>query len=221
MWRLTTSRSSPPPRLRPPSRSRTSCPTARRAPRTPPALPGASSEPGSAQQRRRQRRQNKQRWRQRRHSEPRGCVRAGDHDRQRALPLPRGAVHAEHGGHGGRRHRRDGLQLDHEVRCGHPQGPVRQRCPVRRCGAAPRGRCALPWLPGWGRCGARCWELPGGVAGPGVEEEAGRHACRRPRCRRCTAGCRKGIRLGRAQGGGLRCGRAPQAPRCSRASRTA
>lgn len=44
------------------------------------------------------------------------CCTAGDHHRQRALQVPGGALPAQPGRHGGGRHPRDHLQLDHEVR---------------------------------------------------------------------------------------------------------
>merc|ERR1712225_159087 len=52
--------------------------------------------------------------------------------RQRALPLPGGPLPAVLPGHGGGRRPRAHLQLDHEVRRRHPQGPVRQRRHVGR-----------------------------------------------------------------------------------------
>ena len=44
-----------------------------------------------------------------------GRSRPGDHDRQRAVPVPGGPVPAQPRGHGGGRHPRDDLQLHHEV----------------------------------------------------------------------------------------------------------
>ena len=50
----------------------------------------------------------------------RASGRPGDHDRQRALPLPRGALPADLPRHGVGGRPRDDLQLDHEVRRRHP-----------------------------------------------------------------------------------------------------
>merc|ERR1719361_1519633 len=47
------------------------------------------------------------------------------------LPLPRGALPAELHRQGGERHPRHDLPVHHEVRCGHSQGPLRERGAVR------------------------------------------------------------------------------------------
>merc|ERR1712184_17200 len=51
---------------------------------------------------------------------------------QREVPLPRGSLPAFLPRNGGLRHPRDHLQLHHEVRRGHQEGPVRQHRHVRR-----------------------------------------------------------------------------------------
>merc|ERR1719291_985897 len=56
----------------------------------------------------------------------------GDHNRQRALPLPRGALPALLPRDGIGRRARDDVQFDHEVRRRHPEGLVRQYCLVGR-----------------------------------------------------------------------------------------
>merc|ERR1712110_447107 len=48
--------------------------------------------------------------------------------RQRALPVPGGALSAELHWQGGFWHPRYDLPVDHEVRRRYPQGPLRQRC---------------------------------------------------------------------------------------------
>uniref|UniRef100_A0A8C0VVI6 Beta-actin n=1 Tax=Cyanistes caeruleus TaxID=156563 RepID=A0A8C0VVI6_CYACU len=58
--------------------------------------------------------------------ELRAARRAGHHHRQREVPLPRVHLPALLPGHGVVRHPRDHLQLHHEVRRGHQEGPVRQ-----------------------------------------------------------------------------------------------
>ena len=57
---------------------------------------------------------------------------AGDNDRQRAVPVSGDDVPAVVRRHGVVRHPRDVLQLHHEVRRRHPQGPLRQHGPVWR-----------------------------------------------------------------------------------------
>lgn len=60
------------------------------------------------------------------------CPCAGDHHRKRTVPLSGIAVPAVFLGHGVGRYPRDDLQLDHEMRRGHQEGPVRQHGAVRR-----------------------------------------------------------------------------------------
>uniref|UniRef100_A0A8D0RQF6 Actin, cytoplasmic 1 n=1 Tax=Sus scrofa TaxID=9823 RepID=A0A8D0RQF6_PIG len=72
--------------------------------------------------------------------ELRAARRPGHHHRQRALPLPRGALPALLPGHGILRHPRNYLQLHHEVRRRHPQGPLRQHGAVGRHHHVPRHR---------------------------------------------------------------------------------
>src|SRR6185312_7447971 len=57
---------------------------------------------------------------------------AGHHRRQRALPLPGGAVQAQPDRQGVGWCPQDHLRLDHEVRRRHPQGPLRQHRAVWR-----------------------------------------------------------------------------------------
>merc|ERR1712110_100558 len=57
---------------------------------------------------------------------------AGHHHWQRAVQVPRGSVPAKLPGHGVLRHPRDHLQLHHEVRRRHQEGPVRQHCAIGR-----------------------------------------------------------------------------------------
>merc|ERR1712090_65870 len=64
--------------------------------------------------------------------------RPGHHHRKRAFPLPRGSLPAFLPRNGGLRHPRDHLQLHHEVRRGHQEGPVRQHRHVRRHHHVPR-----------------------------------------------------------------------------------
>merc|ERR1712107_32558 len=52
--------------------------------------------------------------------------RPGHHHRQREVQVPRCSLPAQLPGHGGLRHPRDHLQLHHEVRRRHQEGPVRQ-----------------------------------------------------------------------------------------------
>merc|ERR1712114_2359 len=66
--------------------------------------------------------------------------RPGHHHRQRTFPLPRGPLPAFLPRNGGLRHPRDHLQLHHEVRRGHQEGPVRQHRHVRRHHHVPRYR---------------------------------------------------------------------------------
>merc|ERR1712099_184590 len=55
----------------------------------------------------------------------------GHHHRQREVQVPRVPLPAFLPWHGVLRSPRDCLQLHHEVRCRHQEGPVRQHCPVR------------------------------------------------------------------------------------------
>merc|ERR1739840_20579 len=61
--------------------------------------------------------------------------------RQRTFPLPRGPLPAFLPRNGGLRHPRDHLQLHHEVRRGHQEGPVRQ---TPSCPEAPPCTPVLP-----------------------------------------------------------------------------
>merc|ERR1712228_119342 len=70
----------------------------------------------------------------------RASRRPGHHHRKRAFPLPRGSLPAFLPRNGGLRHPRDHLQLHHEVRRGHQEGPVRQHRHVRRHHHVPRYR---------------------------------------------------------------------------------
>merc|ERR1712066_1106005 len=60
------------------------------------------------------------------------------------VQVPRGSLPAFLPWYGVLRNPRDHLQLHHEVRRGHQEGPVRQHCPVRR-------HHHVPW---------HCWEDP-------------------------------------------------------------
>ena len=64
--------------------------------------------------------------------ELRAAGRAGDHDRGGAVPVPGGAVQPVADRDGGCGDPRDDVQLDHEVRRGHPEGPVREHRAVGR-----------------------------------------------------------------------------------------
>merc|ERR1719312_1736017 len=64
----------------------------------------------------------------------------GDHSRQRAFPLPRGALPTFLLGHGDRRHSRGQLQLYHEVRHRYQKGSLRQHGPFRWHHHVPRYR---------------------------------------------------------------------------------
>merc|ERR1712107_682795 len=68
----------------------------------------------------------------------RAARRPGHHHRQREVQVPRGSLPAQLPGHGGLRHPRDHLQLHHEVRRRHQEGPVRQHRHVRRHHHVPR-----------------------------------------------------------------------------------
>merc|ERR1712210_1742 len=68
----------------------------------------------------------------------RASRRPGHHHRQREVQVPRVPLPAQLPGHGGLRHPRDHLQLHHEVRRGHQEGPVRQHRHVRRHHHVPR-----------------------------------------------------------------------------------
>uniref|UniRef100_A0A674HRG0 Actin, gamma-enteric smooth muscle n=3 Tax=Passeriformes TaxID=9126 RepID=A0A674HRG0_TAEGU len=85
--------------------------------------------------------------------ELRAARRAGHHHRQRAVPVSRDPVPALLHRHGVRRHPRDHLQLHHEVRHRHPQGPVRQQRPVGGHHHVPRHR--RPHAEGDHRAGAQ------------------------------------------------------------------
>merc|ERR1711981_1110684 len=64
--------------------------------------------------------------------------RPGHHHRQRTFPLPRGPLPAFLPRNGSLWHPRDHLQLHHEVRRGHQEGPVRQHRHVRGHHHVPR-----------------------------------------------------------------------------------
>merc|ERR1712242_36502 len=68
----------------------------------------------------------------------RASRRPGHHHRQREVQVPRGPLPAFLPGNGGLRNPRDHLQLHHEVRCWHQEGPVRQHRHVRWYHHVPR-----------------------------------------------------------------------------------
>merc|ERR1711902_8565 len=68
----------------------------------------------------------------------RASRRPGHHHRQREIQVPRGSLPAFLPWYGGLRNPRDHLQLHHEVRCRHQEGPVRQHRHVRRHHHVPR-----------------------------------------------------------------------------------
>merc|ERR1711939_909429 len=70
----------------------------------------------------------------------RAARRPGHHHRQREVQVPRGSLPALFPGYGGLRHPRDHLQLHHEVRRRHQEGPVCQHCHVRWHHHVPRYR---------------------------------------------------------------------------------
>merc|ERR1712029_73420 len=61
----------------------------------------------------------------------RATRRPGHHNRRREVPCPRSPLPALLPGYGVLRCSRDHLQLNHEVRCRHQEGPVRKHCHVR------------------------------------------------------------------------------------------
>merc|ERR1711862_828847 len=60
------------------------------------------------------------------------------HHWKREIQMPRGSLPAILPRNGGLRNPRDHLQLHHEVRCSHQEGPVRQHRHVRRHHHVPR-----------------------------------------------------------------------------------
>merc|ERR1711974_185486 len=70
----------------------------------------------------------------------RASRRSGHHHRQREVPCPRGPLPAFLPRYGVLRCPRDHLQLHHEVRCWHQEGPVRQHRHVRWHHHVPRYR---------------------------------------------------------------------------------
>merc|ERR1712025_1338746 len=69
---------------------------------------------------------------------PTSSRRPGHHHRQREVQVPRGSLPAFLPRNGGLRYPRDHLQLHHEVRCRHQEGPVRQHRHVWRYHHVPR-----------------------------------------------------------------------------------